>query len=140
MADYRGESQRRVIDCHKSRILGAASHAARNDDGTGLSLQKLPVILFVAEKTYIPRSGRIERRHACIRRIEPAPDDVSIDPTGELGKREGDCQLGEVAGDYSVGATGISGFASPSVGNESAGASLLRSFRSPAVMSVASLV
>ena len=36
--------------------------------------------------------------------------------------------------------TGISGFGSPSAGSDSAGASLLRSFSRPAVMSVASLV
>lgn len=50
------------------------------------------MIFLIAEKADITRSGDVERGHASQRKIELAPDDVTIDPTGELGKREGECQ------------------------------------------------
>ena len=118
-------------------LRGAAGHTARHDHRSGLGLQELTVVFLVAEKTHIARTGGIERGHAGERRIEPAPDDVSIDPTGELGKREGECQLGKARVDYSAG---FSSRISSTGLRDSAGASLLRSLSRPAVMSVASLV
>ena len=66
----------------------SAGFAPLHDHCASLGCKKLPVVFFVAKKADIARPRGIERSHAGVRRIEPAPDDVTIDPTGELGKRE----------------------------------------------------
>ena len=104
------------------------------------------MIFLIAKKADITRSGDVERGHASQRKIELAPDDVTIDPTGELGKREGKCQREGVLKpqDYCLPPAGAGsaalGFTSSAGVREPGGASLLRSLRSVEVRSVASLV
>ena len=97
------------------------------------------------------RAGRIQRCHAGEGSIKPAADDVTIDQSGELGKRECEshrrkggmrgCRQVKTQGVPPEGAgEGNSGAGSLSVRNESAGASLFKPLSSDVVMSVASLV
>lgn len=82
----------------------------RNNDGGSVGLEELAMIFLVAEKTDVVRTRRIKRGHASQRQVELAPDDVTIDPTGELGKRECKCQLrsGQRCGEslFAVGRSG----------------------------------
>ena len=143
MADHHREGERRVIHGNERSARRPAGFPARHDHRRRLGLHKLAVIFLVAQKADVTGPGRVEGGHPGDRQIEPAPDDVTIDPAGELGKREGECQRGNRL-DYLLspvaGAAGSSGLGSPSVGSEPAGASLLRFLSKPAVMSVASLV
>ena len=93
VADDHGKSERWIIDCDQRGAFRAGGYAARNDDGGRLGGEKLRVIFLIAEKTNIARRGSVQRGHSGQRQIEPAPDDVTIDPLGEPGKREGECQL-----------------------------------------------
>ena len=82
------ECQCWILDGDERAVRIPACFAALHDDRAGLGSEKLRVVFLVTEKAHIACFSGIEGCHSGIKRIELAPDDVTIDPTGELGKRE----------------------------------------------------
>lgn len=92
MPDHDGKRERGIVHCDQSGIFRPVRHATRHQNGCCFRKEELAVVFLVSEETHVMRSSGIERGHACQRQVEPAPDDVTIDPSGELGKCEGDGQ------------------------------------------------
>jgi hypothetical protein len=86
VANHNRECQCGIVNGNESRGRRTRGDASRHEDDGGLGFEELIVVFFVAEETHIVRASRVERSHSgeCLRRSELAPDDVTIDPLGEL--------------------------------------------------------
>ena len=94
MFHHCGKGQRRIVHGDQSRGLRSVTLASRHQHSASAGGEKKSPVFLISKEADICRRRGIERGHAGVRPIEPAPDDVTIGQTGELGESEGECHLG----------------------------------------------
>ena len=94
VADHDGKGKGGVIHRDQGGIFWPVGHSTRHQNGRSFRDEELAVVFLVSEETDVMRPSGIKRGHSRQRQVKPAPDDVAIDPSGELGKCEGDGQQG----------------------------------------------